>query len=154
MTDNKCFFFIFYKELSSPLRQPEFKENIVLIALNTEILLHTPSINFAPIYLRQPTSDIKYLFIYLFINYNTITNYILTIYELSNLDHTLGVVSQTRVSGVNRTHDPHANILAYYPLDYQGTRDQSCSEFKKGTLTLHIVIRVESTEASSPTTQT
>ena len=34
----------------------------------------------------------------LFINYNTITNYILIIYELSNLNHTLGVVSQTRVS--------------------------------------------------------
>ena len=31
--------------------------------------------------------------IYLFINYNTITNYILIIYELSNLDHVLGVVA-------------------------------------------------------------
>ena len=30
---------------------------------------------------------------YLFINYNTITNYILIIYELSNFDHLLGVVS-------------------------------------------------------------
>ena len=37
-----------------------------------------------------------YLFIffyYLFINNNTITNYILIIYELSNFDHVLGVVS-------------------------------------------------------------
>ena len=33
----------------------------------------------------------------------------------------LGIVSQTRVSGGNRTHDPHANSLAYYALDYQGT---------------------------------
>ena len=33
----------------------------------------------------------------------------------------LGIVSQIRVSGGNRTHDPHANSLAYYPLDYQGT---------------------------------
>ena len=33
-------------------------------------------------------------------------------YELSNLDHMPGVVSQTRVSGGNPTH---------YPLDYQGT---------------------------------
>ena len=34
------------------------------------------------------------------------------IYEQSNLDHVLGVVSQTRVSGGYRTHDPHANSLA------------------------------------------
>ena len=33
----------------------------------------------------------------------------------------LVVVSQARVSGENRTHDPHANSLAHYPLDYQGT---------------------------------
>ena len=59
---------------------------------------------------------------YLFINYNTITNYILIIYELSNIDHLLGVVSQTRVSGGNRTHGPHTNSLAHYPLDYQGTQ--------------------------------
>ena len=62
-----------------------------------------------------------YYNIYLFINYNTITNYILIIYELSNFDHLLGVESQTRVSGRNQTHDPHANSLAHYPLDYQGT---------------------------------
>ena len=59
------------------------------------------------------------VFIYLLI-YNTITNYILIIYELSNFDLELGVKSQTRVSGGNRTHDPHANSLAHYPLDYQG----------------------------------
>ena len=35
--------------------------------------------------------------------------------------HVLSVVSQTRVSGGNRTHDPYANSLAYYLLDYQGT---------------------------------
>ena len=35
---------------------------------------------------------------------------------MSNFDHVHGVVSQT-----NRTHNPHANSLAYYPLDYQGT---------------------------------
>ena len=32
----------------------------------------------------------------------------------------LDVVSQTRVSGGNRTHDLHGNSLAYYPLNYQG----------------------------------
>ena len=61
---------------------------------------------------------IFYLFI---INHNTITNYFLIIYQLNNFDHVLGVVSQTGVSGGNRTHDPHANSLAYYPLNYQGT---------------------------------
>ena len=40
-------------------------------------------------------------FIYLFINCNTITNYILIIYELSNFDHMLGVMSQTRVFSEN-----------------------------------------------------
>ena len=59
---------------------------------------------------------------YLFINYNTITNYILIIYELNKFYHLLGVVSQTRVSGGNRTHDPYTNSLAHYPLDYQGTQ--------------------------------
>ena len=54
--------------------------------------------------------EIIYLF-YLFINYNTITNYILIIYKLNNFDYELGVVSQTRVSGGNRTHDPHVNSL-------------------------------------------
>ena len=53
-------------------------------------------------------------FIYLFINYNTIINYILIIYEL-------GVVSQTRVSGGNRTDDPNDNSLAHCLLDYQAT---------------------------------
>ena len=59
--------------------------------------------------------------IYLLINYNTIRNYILITYELSNFDHVLGIVSQTRFSGANRNHDPHADSLAHYPLDYQGT---------------------------------
>ena len=63
----------------------------------------------------------KYLLIYLFINYNTITNYILIIYQLCNFDRVLDTVSQIRVSDGNRTHDPHANNLALYPLDYQGT---------------------------------
>ena len=54
---------------------------------------------------------------YLFNNYNTITNYIVIIYELNNFNHVFGVVSQTRVSGGNRIHDPHANSLAQYPLD-------------------------------------
>ena len=51
----------------------------------------------------------------------TITNYILIIYGLSNFDQLLGVVSQARVSGGNRTHDPQTNSLAHYPLDYQAT---------------------------------
>ena len=62
--------------------------------------------------------------IYLFIYYNIITNYILIIYELSNFDYLLGVMSQTRISGGNRTHDPLANSLAHYPLDYQDTPKQ------------------------------
>ena len=33
----------------------------------------------------------------------------------------LGVLSQTKVSGGNRTHDPQANSLEHYLLDYQGT---------------------------------
>ena len=33
----------------------------------------------------------------------------------------LSVVPQTTVSRANRTHDPYANSLAHYPLDYQGT---------------------------------
>ena len=65
--------------------------------------------------------EINYYHIYLFINYNTITNYILIIYELSNLDHVLSVVSQTRLSGKNRIHIPPANSPAHYPLGYQGT---------------------------------
>ena len=57
------------------------------------------------------------------INYNTITNYILIIYELRIFEYVLGVMSQILVSGVsvgNRTDDPHANSLAQYLLDYQG----------------------------------
>ena len=43
-------------------------------------------------------------------------------YELSDFDHVFGIVSQTRVSGGKRTHNPHANtVVAYYTLDYQGT---------------------------------
>ena len=42
-------------------------------------------------------------------------------YELSNFDHVLGVMSQSRVSGGKRTHDPYANSLVHYSLDYQGT---------------------------------
>ena len=33
----------------------------------------------------------------------------------------LGVLSHNRVSGGNRTNDLHANSLAHYTLDYQGT---------------------------------
>ena len=61
------------------------------------------------------------LFIYLLI-----TIQLQIIFELSNFDHVFDVVSQTRVSGVHWTHDPHANSLAHYPLDYQGTRFRGC----------------------------
>ena len=63
-------------------------------------------------------------FFYFFLNiyYNTLTNYILIIYQLSNFHNVLGVVSQTRVSGGNRTNDSHANSRVHYSLDYQGTR--------------------------------
>ena len=47
------------------------------------------------------------------INYNTVTNYILIINELSNFEHMLGIVLQTGVFGGNRTDDPHANSLAH-----------------------------------------
>ena len=45
-------------------------------------------------------------------------NYILIIHELNNLEHVIGLVLQTRVSGENRIHDP----LAHYSLDYQDTQ--------------------------------
>ena len=61
----------------------------------------------------------QYLLIYLFINCNTITNYILSIYELSNFDHVLGVMSQTRV-----WCDAHASSLEHYSQDYRFTQMQ------------------------------
>ena len=54
---------------------------------------------------------------YLFIHYNTITNYIRSIYELSNFNHLLSVVLNTRASRWNQNHDPHANSQTYYQLD-------------------------------------
>ena len=54
----------------------------------------------------------------LFINYNTILNYILIIYKLSNFDHVLRVVSQTRVYGGNRSYDSHSNSFGHCPLEY------------------------------------
>ena len=60
--------------------------------------------------------------VYLFINYNTITNYIVIIYELSNFDYVLSIVSQTRVSGGNRTYGPNVDNPPHYSLDYEGTR--------------------------------
>ena len=70
----------------------------------------------------KSTSHILSLQIYISFNYNTITIYILIIYELINFDHVLGEVSKIRVSGGNRTHYPHANSQALNPLDYQGTK--------------------------------
>ena len=43
-------------------------------------------------------------------------------YELSNFDHLLGVLTQTRVTGGNRIHAAYANSRTHYPLDYQGTQ--------------------------------
>ena len=65
--------------------------------------------------------SLYFLFI-LFINYNTITNYIRIIYDLSNFNHVLGVVSQTKASDGNRNHDAHAKSLPHNPLHYQGTQ--------------------------------
>ena len=48
---------------------------------------------------------------YLFIDYNTITNYI-------NLDLMLSVVQKIRVSSGNRTHNPHTKNLTHYILDW------------------------------------
>ena len=59
---------------------------------------------------------------YLIINCSAIKNYNLNIYELSNFEHVLSVVSQTRVLVGSRTHDLYANSLAHYPLDYHGTQ--------------------------------
>ena len=39
------------------------------------------------------------------------------IYELSHFDHVLGVMSQTRISAENRSHDPYGNSLVHYPLN-------------------------------------
>ena len=36
-------------------------------------------------------------------------------YELSNFDHVLDVLSQTKVSGGNQTHNPKTNSLAQDP---------------------------------------
>ena len=47
----------------------------------------------------------NYLFLYLFINYHTITYYLLIINELSNFGHVVGVVLQTRFSFGNQSHD-------------------------------------------------
>ena len=57
------------------------------------------------------------LIFFLLIYYNTIINHILIIYELSNFEPVLGLVSQTKDSGGNRIHDRYANSLAHYPLD-------------------------------------
>ena len=54
-------------------------------------------------------------------NWFLISNYIATKYDLSNFNHVLGAVSQTKTFGGSRTYDLHANSLAHYPLDYQGT---------------------------------
>ena len=75
------------------------------------------------------------LILYLFINYNTIKNYILIIYELNNFNHVLGVVSQAKVPGGSRTYDYHANSLAHYPLDYKDTQALKLS-FNKIRMTL------------------
>ena len=57
---------------------------------------------------ETPNSS-SHCIIYLFINYNKITNYI-------------PVVSQARISGRYRTHDTLADSLEHYTLDYQGTK--------------------------------
>ena len=44
------------------------------------------------------------------VNYNTNTNYILIICELSNVDHVPGIVSQTRASCMNQTHAPKKKL--------------------------------------------
>ena len=84
--------------------------NILSYALITvkENTLHTDT------YFKRNYNKFKRLSSNLFINYNTIRNYIQIIF-----DHMLGVISQIRVSGGNRTHDLQANSLAHYPLDFK-----------------------------------
>ena len=64
---------------------------------------------------------VHFRFNILFIKYNTITNSILIIYEPSNFNHVLGVVSQARFCDANRNHDNHAGSLEDYQIEYQGT---------------------------------
>ena len=47
-------------------------------------------------------------------------------YELSNFDYVLSAVSLTKLSGGSPIHDPHANSLAHYPLDYKHTVESFC----------------------------
>ena len=54
-----------------------------------------------------------YVDINIFIYYNIITNYILSIYELGNFDHVLDVMPQTSVPGEDRSHDTHTNNVAH-----------------------------------------
>ena len=85
---------------------------------------------------------LNFIYLFIFINYNTLTNYILNIYDLSNLDHVFGVVSQTRASEGNRTHDPHANSLAHYLLDYQGALTLKLKYSFTLNLSLHMSVSV------------
>ena len=57
---------------------------------------------------------VSYKDIYLFINCNTIRNYILIICELSNFE----------------SHNPYANRPLPYPLDYQVTRYKDSNELQ------------------------
>ena len=64
----------------------------------------------------------------------------------------LGAVLQTRVSGGNRIHDPHANSLAHYPLDYQGTHVENVTNapiveaFRHKVCNTEIFLKWKSTE--------
>ena len=117
LTANKCF------------QQPLHRVYWLTFRTTNDLCLHKYIITafqsgLQPNFLHQLCCVWNPQFIYLFVNYNKLTNYIRIIYELSNFDHVLGVVSQTRVSVGNRTQDPHANSLAHYPRDYHGTHSQ------------------------------
>ena len=61
-------------------------------------------------------SDLKSIILFILLITIQLQNYILNICEQSTWSkYVLGVVSQ------NWTHNPHANCLGHYALDYQGT---------------------------------
>ena len=80
-------------------------------------LIRVKHINSSTLRNTYATEMFFYLFIYLLIT-NTITNYILIIYELNNFDHVLAIVSQTRVSGGNRTNNFLLNPFVHKKVEF------------------------------------
>ena len=60
---------------------------------------------------------------------------------LCNYDHLFGVVSQARVSGGNRTHNPHANSLAHFALENNLCPPKMSWAVKNFLIAIHIHCR-------------